>query len=108
MPVDRSIRLSDGRRLGYAEYGDPEGRALLYCHGFRASRFEAALLDATARKTRVRVVAADRPGYGLSDFRPGRRIGDWPGDVVELTDALGIDRFSILGAHALTPVRYVT
>ncbi len=81
----------------------PEGKPVFYCHGFPASRLEAALLDAAARRTGVRVIAADRPGYGLSDFQPKRRIGDWPGDVVELADALGIDRFSIVGVSGGGP-----
>lgn len=101
--TERRIRLADGRRLGYAEYGDPEGKPVFYCHGFPASRLEAALLDAAARRTGVRVIAADRPGYGLSDFQPHRRIGDWPGDVVELADALGINRFSIIGVSGGGP-----
>jgi pimeloyl-ACP methyl ester carboxylesterase len=97
------IRLADGRRLGLAEYGDPAGRPLFYCHGCPASRLEAALLDRAARKQRVRVVAADRPGFGLSDFQPGRRIGSWPGDVIELADALGIERFAIVGVSGGGP-----
>ena len=101
--TDRRIRLADGRRLGYAEYGDPKGQPLFYCHGFPASRFEAALLDPAARKARVRIVAPDRPGYGLSDLKPGRRIGDWPGDVVELADVLGIDDFAIVGVSGGGP-----
>lgn len=101
--TDCSVCLGDGRRLGYAEYGEPEGKPLFYCHGFPASRFEAALLDPAARKARLRVVAADRPGCGLSDFHPGRRIGDWPDDVVELADALGIDRFGIVGVSGGAP-----
>jgi pimeloyl-ACP methyl ester carboxylesterase len=101
--TDCRIRLADGRCLGYAEYGDPEGKPLFYCHGFPASRFEAALLDPAARTARVRVIAADRPGCGLSDFLPDRRIGDWPGDVVELADALGIDRFAIVGVSGGGP-----
>jgi pimeloyl-ACP methyl ester carboxylesterase len=98
-----SIYLSDGRRLGYAEYGDPEGKPLFYCHGYPASRFEAALLDPAARKARVRIIAADRPGCGLSDFQPNRRILDWPSDVVELADALGMDRFAIVGVSGGGP-----
>jgi pimeloyl-ACP methyl ester carboxylesterase len=101
--TDCSITLGDGRRLGYAEYGDPEGKPLFYCHGYPASRFEAALLDPAARKARVRIVAADRPGCGLSDFQPNRRILGWPNDVVELADALGIDRFAIVGVSGGGP-----
>jgi pimeloyl-ACP methyl ester carboxylesterase len=101
--TDGRIYLGDGRRLAYAEYGDPQGKPLFYCHGFPASRFEAALLDPAARKAQVRIVAADRPGCGLSDFQPHRQIGDWPGDVVELADALGIDRFAIVGVSGGGP-----
>jgi pimeloyl-ACP methyl ester carboxylesterase len=101
--TDCSITLGDGRRLGYAEYGDPEGKPLFYCHGYPASRFEAALLDSVARKAQVRIIAADRPGCGLSDFQPNRRIGDWPSDVVELADTLGVDLFAIVGVSGGGP-----
>jgi pimeloyl-ACP methyl ester carboxylesterase len=109
---DCSIRLNDGRRLGYAEFGDPGGRPLFYCHGFPASRLEAALLDPAARRCGVRVVAADRPGFGLSDFQAGRRIRNWPDDVAALADVLGIDRFAIVGVsgggpYALACARFI-
>jgi pimeloyl-ACP methyl ester carboxylesterase len=45
----------------------------------------------------VRLIAPDRPGYGQSDYQPVRRITDWPGDVLELADALSLDRFAVLG-----------
>lgn len=91
------IQLGDGRRLGYAEYGDLRGSPLLYFHGLPSSRLEAACCDAAARRLGIRVVALDRPGYGLSDFKPHRRLVDWPDDVVTLTDRLGIGRFAVLG-----------
>lgn len=34
---------------------------------------------------------------GLSDPRPGRRLLDWPADVGALADALGLDRFAVIG-----------
>ena len=40
----------------------------------------------------------DRPGMGRSDFQPGRRIVDWPNDVLELATALGFDTFAVLGS----------
>ena len=95
--------MSDGRSLGYAEYGDPAGQAVVYCHGFATSRLEAALLDATARKFRIRLIAPDRPGHGLSCYQPGRRIKDWPDDVVELANSLGIERFDVLGVSGGGP-----
>lgn len=34
---------------------------------------------------------------GASDFQPNRTFSDWPKDVVSLADALGLERFSLLG-----------
>lgn len=50
-----------------------------------------------AARSGIRLIAPDRPGYGLSDFQPGRRISDWPRDAAELADALALDRFGVLG-----------
>lgn len=97
------ITLRDGRTLGYDEYGDPEGKPLLYCHGFPASRLEAELTATAAARIGVRTIAADRPGFGVSDVKPGRTILDWADDVTELADALGFDRFPILGVSGGGP-----
>jgi pimeloyl-ACP methyl ester carboxylesterase len=100
---DRWITLRDGRRLGFAEYGDPHGRPLLYFHGFPASRLEAALTDEAAARLGIRIIAPDRPGIGLSDFQLGRLIGDWPADVAELAAVLGLGRFAVLGVSGGGP-----
>jgi pimeloyl-ACP methyl ester carboxylesterase len=101
--LGNTIALADGRKLGLAEYGDPRGAPIVYCHGFPASRLEAAFAHDAARKLGVRLIALDRPGYGLSDFQPGRRIADWPRDVVEATKALGVARFAVLGISGGAP-----
>jgi pimeloyl-ACP methyl ester carboxylesterase len=59
--------------------------------------------DASARAGGVRVIAPDRPGFGLSSRRAGRRIGHWPLDVAELADALGIARFGVVGVSGGGP-----
>jgi pimeloyl-ACP methyl ester carboxylesterase len=95
--ADRTIRLRDGRLLGYAEWGDPAGRPLLFFHGWPGSRVEGRLGDEAARETGVRLIAIDRPGMGLSDFQPGRTLVGWPDDVAQVADALALGRFSVLG-----------
>jgi pimeloyl-ACP methyl ester carboxylesterase len=95
--TDRTIRLRDGRQLGYAEWGDFGGAPVLFFHGWPGSRIEGRLGDEAARVTGVRLVAIDRPGMGLSVFQPRRTLVDWPADVVELASALGLDRFAVLG-----------
>ncbi len=95
--------LPDRRRLAYAEYGDPQGYPTLYFHGFPGSRLEAVLAAASAGKAGVRLIAADRPGIGDSDFQPGRRLLDWPADVLHLADHLGLARFTVVGVSAGGP-----
>lgn len=97
------VPLADGRLLGYAEYGRPEGRPLVYCHGFPGSRLEAALAAPLAERLGVRLIAPDRPGFGLSSPQPGRRIGDWPADLSQLLQALKIDTFCLLGVSGGAP-----
>jgi pimeloyl-ACP methyl ester carboxylesterase len=45
----------------------------------------------------LRLVCFDRPGTGLSDPKKGYRLLDWPSDVVEAADQLGIRRFVVEG-----------
>jgi pimeloyl-ACP methyl ester carboxylesterase len=95
----RTIRLADGRRLGYDEHGVPDGIPLLYFHGSPSSRLEWVLFGPEERLQRngLRLVAVDRPGLGLSDFQANRRMIDWPADVRSLADHLGWERFAVLG-----------
>lgn len=96
----QAVRLAGGRLMGFAEYGDPGGSAVLVFHREVGSRLLGRAFDEAARALGVRVVAPDRPGMGFSDFQPGRVIADWPADVVELTGQLGIDRFAAVGVSA--------
>lgn len=91
-----TVDLHDGRRLGYAEWGVADGTPVL---GFLGTSLSSpAHLGAEApRAAGVRLVLVDRPGYGRSDFQPGRVLLDWPADVAELADALGIERFAVFG-----------
>jgi pimeloyl-ACP methyl ester carboxylesterase len=93
----RALRLPDGRRLGYAEYGKPDGAPILLFHGTPGSRLMLRVTDAPARSLGVRVIAPDRPGYGLSDRQSGRRLLDWPDDLAALADSLRIERFAVAG-----------
>ncbi|MFC2037019.1 alpha/beta fold hydrolase [Chloroflexota bacterium] len=95
--IGKTIRLSDGRTLAYLDIGDPEGRPLFYFHGGPGSRLEGLLFEDLNRQLGIRMIAPDRPGFGLSDFQEDRTYLDWPDDVRELADQLGIDRFAVLG-----------
>lgn len=102
-PAATLIRLPDGRRVAFADFGDPTGRPLVVAHGTPGSRDQVALLDAPANAAGIRVIAPDRPGYGASDFQAHRRLEDWPRDVEAIADHLGIDRFGIMGVSGGAP-----
>jgi pimeloyl-ACP methyl ester carboxylesterase len=94
--VDADLLLADGRRLGYAVWGEPEGQPVLLFHGSPGSRLYCPDPVATAAAG-VRLITVDRPGYGRSAAAPQRRILDWPTDIEQLITALGIDHFGLLG-----------
>lgn len=102
-PHVESIQRPGGRRLSWCELGDPGGEPVLYCHGFPSSRHEALLLDPVARAQGLRILAADRPGYGDSDDQPGRTLHDWAAEVEALADHLGLARFALLGVSGGGP-----
>lgn len=93
----KTIQLSDGRTLAYLDSGDPEGRPVFFFHGGPGSRLDGLIFDELNQQLGIRMIALDRPGYGLSDFQEDRTYLDWPDDVSELADQLGIDRFAVLG-----------
>src|SRR5664279_4579058 len=101
--TDQTIKLVDGRALGYAEFGDPSGIPVFFFHGFPASRLEGIALDAPAQAVGVRLIAPDRPGFGLSDPKRGRSFSGWPDDVVQLAVHLGIYDFAVLGTSGGSP-----
>jgi pimeloyl-ACP methyl ester carboxylesterase len=100
---DLFILLHDGRKLAYAEYGDPLGKPIFYFHGFPGSHWEAKMIEEGILKNHVRLIAVDRPGFGKSDFQRGRKFTDWPKDVIELANALRIEKFGVMGASGGGP-----
>ncbi len=99
------VRLPSGRTLGYADYGDATGPLVLYFHGLPGSRLEAALIADEAVEARVRLIAIDRPGIGLSTADSRSRVLDWPGDAQAVVDALGYDgsAFGVIGVSGGAP-----
>lgn len=97
------MRLADGRALGFAEFGNPDGTPVLAFHAFPSSRLEGRAYHQVALKRGVRVLSVDRPGFGLSDAKPGRTLLDWPDDVRELTESLGLESFAVVGVSSGAP-----
>lgn len=99
----RVHRLADGRRIGFAEYGDPDGLPAIALHGTPGSREMFALTDAAARERGVRIIAPERSGYGLSDAHHFGTLAEAASDVQAIADWLGIDRFVMIGVSGGGP-----
>jgi len=102
-PLNQQFTLRDGRRLGFAEYGPGNGLPVVYFHGWPSSRLEPRAMTGTCDELGVRLLAPDRPGFGLSDFQPGRTIPDITVDVEQLADRLKLERFAVLGVSGGGP-----
>lgn len=102
------LTLTTGRKLAFEEYGDPNGTPCFYFHGWPSSRVQAVLMDEVGKELGLRIVSADRPGLGNSDFHPGRRLLDWPPLQAELAAHLGWDRFHVVGVSGGGPYALVS
>ncbi len=97
-----TVVVDGGRRIGYAQYGVPDGIPFLEFHGFPGSRHYQLDHEALVASG-VRLLTLERPGFGLSDPLPGRSLLDWPRDVEAVADAIGLERFAVLGVSAGGP-----
>ena len=96
-PDDHVARLTDGRVIGYAQYGDPNGFPVVSAHGRLACRLDVRAAAPIADQAGIRLISPDRPGIGLSDPLPDRTILDWAHDIGELLDQIDVDRFAAMG-----------
>jgi pimeloyl-ACP methyl ester carboxylesterase len=101
--IDHTVELPDGRTLAWTESADPAGVPLLLLHGTPGGRLGPAAQVARYTTMGLRVIAPERPGYGRSTARPGRRVVDDAADQVVLLDHLGLDRVIVLGGSGGGP-----
>jgi pimeloyl-ACP methyl ester carboxylesterase len=120
MATEFDVPLADGRTLHAYDTGTAGDRRLpvFWHHGTPNVGRPPEPLFAAADRLGLRWVSHDRPGYGGSTPLPGRSIGSAAGDVAAVADALGIERFAVMGhsgggphavaCAALLPDRVVT
>lgn len=99
----RQAQLQDGRRLGFAQFGDAEGAPVIVFHDLWGNRNIRHPDDAILARLGIRLIGVDRPGYGMSTRNRERSIMDVVDDVMLLSKALKLDRFAVLGFSAGGP-----
>jgi pimeloyl-ACP methyl ester carboxylesterase len=83
--------------LGYSQRGADAGTPVFDFHGNPGSRLSHWGSDDEIASRDVRLISVDRPGIGLSDPHPGRRVADWAADIADLADALALEDFAVMG-----------
>jgi pimeloyl-ACP methyl ester carboxylesterase len=101
--LSHAIAMGDGRTLSFADLGPRNGAPVFFCHSIPGSRLVPEHATDLLEEFGLRMIIPERPGFGLSDFQPGRTIRDVPRDFARLADALGIDRFRVLAASSGCP-----
>jgi pimeloyl-ACP methyl ester carboxylesterase/DNA-binding CsgD family transcriptional regulator len=97
-----SLRLADGRRLDWIEFGDPEGVPLLYMHlDYGLIRWPRRAEREAARR-RLRVVVPIRAGYGSSSPIPrgADHVTTVALDYAAVLDHLGLARAPVIALGA--------
>ena len=100
MVTEIDLGLGDGRTLRVYDThpNDAEGRlAVFWHHGTPNIGAPPEPLFAAAARLGVRWVSYDRPGYGGSTPYPDRDVASAADYVSGIADALGIDRFAVVG-----------
>jgi pimeloyl-ACP methyl ester carboxylesterase len=102
--LEGTVRVRAGRKLGIAEFGTPDGQAIVWLHGTPGARRqipEEARQLANARG--LRIIGIDRPGVGLSTAHQYEDIFDFVADLEMVVDQLGIERFATIGLSGGAP-----
>ena len=96
-PPRRFVTLSDGRLLFYREYGEAAGPPVLYFHVGLAASLVIPEISRAAGKTRVRLIAFERPGYGQSSPSRAYTFESVAADTEELLRRLNIGSVALFG-----------
>jgi pimeloyl-ACP methyl ester carboxylesterase len=96
--VEGTVVLPDGRHLGFAEFGVPSERAILWFHGTPGARRQVPpAARALAEEKAVRLIGVERPGAGSSTPHLYRNVRGFAPDVEVLMDRLGVKRCALIG-----------
>jgi pimeloyl-ACP methyl ester carboxylesterase len=100
-PMPRAVgtaEVGEGRQLGWAEFGHPDGDAVLWFHGTPGACLQVPpTVHEVALQRGFRVIAVERPGTGRSTDHRYRRIAEFGPDIEQLADGLGVQRFAVVG-----------
>ncbi|WP_029113911.1 alpha/beta fold hydrolase [Mycobacterium sp. URHB0044] len=103
MPIARpklegNVAVGEDRQIGFAEFGDPQGRAVFWLHGTPGARRQIPTeARVYAELEHIRLIGIDRPGIGSSTpFQYSNALA-FADDLRTIADVLGIDEMAVIG-----------
>jgi len=95
------LHLSSGRTISWAEYGDPKGSPVLFCHAITGCRLLIPQDCTPLTRHGIRLIVPDRAGYGLSTpASAGSCMQQWLEDIELFMACLGIRSCPVIGHSA--------
>jgi pimeloyl-ACP methyl ester carboxylesterase len=96
--LEGNIAVGDDRQIGFAEFGDPQGRAVFWLHGTPGARRQIPMeARVYAEKRQIRLIGIDRPGIGSSTSHQYDTVFAFAEDLRTMADILGIDKMEVIG-----------
>ncbi|HZU49854.1 MAG TPA: alpha/beta hydrolase [Mycobacterium sp.] len=96
--LEGNIAVGDDRQLGFAEFGDPQGRAVFWLHGTPGARRQIPTeARVYAEDNSIRLIGVDRPGIGSSTPYQYDTVVAFADDLRTMADTLGIDKMAVVG-----------
>lgn len=96
--VEGNVDVGGGRRIGFAEFGVPDGRTVVWLHGTPGARRQIPVeAREYATEHGLRVVGIDRPGIGSSTPHLYPRITSFADDLEVVADRLGLGDLVVVG-----------
>jgi pimeloyl-ACP methyl ester carboxylesterase len=96
--LEGNVAVGDDRQLGFAEFGDPQGRAMFWLHGTPGARRQIPIeARAYAERKHIRLIGVDRPGIGSSTPYQYPNVLAFADDLRTIADVLGIHQMAVVG-----------
>jgi pimeloyl-ACP methyl ester carboxylesterase len=96
--LEGNVAVGDDRQLGFAEFGDPQGRAIFWLHGTPGARRQIPTeARVYAEDNSIRLIGVDRPGIGSSTPYQYDTVVAFADDLRTMADTLGIDKMAVVG-----------
>ncbi|MCV7420222.1 alpha/beta hydrolase [Mycobacterium yunnanensis] len=96
--LEGNVAVGDDRQIGFAEFGDPLGRAVFWLHGTPGARRQIPVeARVYAERHRIRLIGVDRPGIGSSTPHQYENVRAFADDLRTIADVLGIGQMAIIG-----------